>query len=282
MTTPNLPARVCSRPPAIRAAAVASAPTLALDHAVIVVKNLDRAVDDYTKLGFDVVRGGVHPTGGTHNALIPMGDGTYIELIGFFRPNPSHRWWSTYVNGGGLIDFCTGTDDIQKTTDAFRAAGVGMSDPQPNQRVRPDGVVLRWTASSPTKSAIFQVPFLLQDITPRDERVPPAPPSHPNGVVGIRKLTIAVKDVKPIRRWYSKIVGEPGAKVDRPDLDARGVRFSVGGHEVELLAPKRSHGPLAEWLRSHPPSPYSITLKTIGNVHGPLDTGSGGARVILD
>src|SRR5216684_222849 len=52
-----------------------------IDHIVIVVRDLDAAVADYGRLGFTVVRGGRHPSMGTHNALIAFSDGAYFELI---------------------------------------------------------------------------------------------------------------------------------------------------------------------------------------------------------
>jgi hypothetical protein len=52
------------------------------DHAVIAVSALDRAVEAYRSLGFDVFPGGRHEHRGTHNALIRFGGADYIELLG--------------------------------------------------------------------------------------------------------------------------------------------------------------------------------------------------------
>ena len=65
-----------------------------IDHVVILVKNLDQAVADYTQLGFNVVPGGEHTDGATHNALVAFADGSYLELIAFKREAPEHRWWT--------------------------------------------------------------------------------------------------------------------------------------------------------------------------------------------
>jgi len=45
-----------------------------IDHIVIVVRDLDAAVTGYGKLGFTVVRGGRHPSMGTHNALVAFSE----------------------------------------------------------------------------------------------------------------------------------------------------------------------------------------------------------------
>ncbi|HKX52110.1 MAG TPA: VOC family protein [Candidatus Binatia bacterium] len=57
---------------------------LGIDHLVIVVKDLEQAANDYQQLGFTVVPGGKHPVG-SHNVLISFADGSYLEVIAFYR-----------------------------------------------------------------------------------------------------------------------------------------------------------------------------------------------------
>jgi catechol 2,3-dioxygenase-like lactoylglutathione lyase family enzyme len=57
-----------------------------LDHLVILVRDLDRAVRGYEGLGFAVTPGGEHADGLTRNALIPFRDGSHLEL-GEHRPH---------------------------------------------------------------------------------------------------------------------------------------------------------------------------------------------------
>jgi hypothetical protein len=63
-----------------------------IDHLVIVVRDLQQAAKDYQELGFTVVPGGKHPVG-SHNVLISFADGSYLELIAFYRDAFDHRWW---------------------------------------------------------------------------------------------------------------------------------------------------------------------------------------------
>src|SRR5438105_11493916 len=98
-----------------------------IDHVVIVVPDLEAAIKSYEDLGFTVARGGRHPIG-SHNALIGLADGAYLELIAFFEPTATHRWRAMLDNGGGLVDFCMQTDDLGADAAAFRAAGVTMSE----------------------------------------------------------------------------------------------------------------------------------------------------------
>lgn len=230
-----------------------------IDHLVIAVPDLQTAVQSYTELGFTVVPGGRHPVG-THNALIAFADGAYLELIAFYEPNPAHKWWEPLRRGGGLVDYCMQTDDLRGDMVAFRRAGVAIDDPSPLSRVRPDGYQLTWVLSIPRPPHRGVAPFLIQDETPRRERVP-GQTSHPNGVTGIATLTVAVDDVKEVRSWYAAVLGHAGADVRRDDLVAVGTRFVVGPHTFDFVAPAGA-GSLARWLDTRGSSPYAATLKT--------------------
>lgn len=253
---------------------------LGIDHLVVVVPDLQAASQRYAELGFTVVPGGRHPVG-THNALIAFADGSYIELIAFFEPSPAHRWWTPLRRGGGLVDFCMQTSDLQGDTEAFRQAGVHIEDPEPLTRVRPDGYTLRWVLSIPRGPHRGVAPFLIQDETPREERVP-RQMTHPNRVTGIGTVTVAVDAVATVRRWYAPVLGDSGRSVTRDDLAAAGARFQIGPHVFDFVAAVDSKSPLGRWLHARGASPYAATLKTAGGKLGALDeTKTLGARLTL-
>jgi glyoxalase-like protein len=249
----------------------------AIDHLVIMFPDLEIAIRDYTELGFTVVPGGSHPTG-THNALIGFADGAYVELIAFERKSPQHRWWEAAQKGGGLIDFCMRTDDLTGDREAFRRAGV-ETQIAPGERVRPDGYQLRWTLAQPIAPHAFVAPFLIEDRTPREERVP-REHRHRNGVTGIAAIAIAVEDVVAPRRWLSAALGQAGEPLRREDLFARGVRLMAGPHALEFLAPEQASSPLLPWLEARGAGPWSVTLKTAAS-SGSLDESRARAHVIL-
>jgi len=250
---------------------------LAVDHTVIMVPDLNAAIRDYTELGFTVIPGGSHPTG-THNALIAFADGAYIELIAFEHDNPQHRWWAIAQKGGGLIDFCMRTDDLTGDREAFRKASVEIQV-EPGERVRPDGYRLRWTLAQPVPPFAFVAPFLIEDETPREERVP-REHRHRNGVNGIATITIAAEDVAAPRRWWSAVLQEPGEPLRRQDLLARGVRFAAGPHGLEFIAPEQDVSPLRPWLKARGPGPWSARLKTSASPAA-LDESKTRARITL-
>jgi catechol 2,3-dioxygenase-like lactoylglutathione lyase family enzyme len=233
-----------------------------IDHVAIVVNELESAIASYSRAGFNVVRGGKHPIG-THNALIAFADGTYLELIAFTKPDTGHRWQQALAKGSGIVDFCMSTDDLAADAESMRRAGAKIGDPFSLTRDRPDGYHLSWVLATPEAPFSGQLPFLIKDDTPRDERVP-RERSHRNGATGIRALTIAVDDPGATSLFYARVLGRPGAPVERPELEGAGVVFTIGPNEVQLLASKSENGPLAQWIRDHGQSPFELVLTNPG------------------
>jgi hypothetical protein len=232
---------------------------LGIDHLVIVVNDLDRAAHDYEQLGFTVVPGGRHPVG-SHNALISFADGSYIEIIAFYREAPDHRWWEPLQKGERLVDYCMQTDNLSDDTHKLRNAGVAINDPVPWSRTRPDGYELKWILSLATGSHRGVAPFLIEDVTPREERVP-RQMIHRNGVSGIGTLTIAVGELSRIEQWCQGASGLAGKSIEDEMLGVKGVYFTCGPHTLEFMMPTDPQSPLADWMRECGPSPYAATLR---------------------
>lgn len=253
-----------------------------IDHLVVAVPELEKAANAYRELGFTVVPGGRHPVG-THNALIAFADGSYLELIAFYRDNPQHRWWDAFQAGGGLVDYCLQTDDLLADTRALRAAGVDIADPTPQSRERPDGVELRWTFSLARGRHRGVAPFLIKDETPREERVP-REIAHANQVTGIAVLRIATTsaELPAVRHWYATALEQAGEDMVNAELGGNGVRFTMGPHAIEFLGPRLAGGPIEQWVAAHAASPLEAVLRTRAFRFGPLDAQrTGGARLLL-
>ena len=251
-----------------------------IDHIVIAVDSLARAIETWRGLGFTVVEGGKHPYG-SYNALIGFADGSYIELLGFYEESPAHPWWDLlHQRGGGLIDFCLATDDIRADHAAFRAQGVECSDLIEGGRKRPDGYEVKWINNK--VGGVWQglIPFIIEDVTPRVERLPRAV-DHANGVTGIKRLSFATSDVARFAGVMSAVMGVAGEPALDDALGAAGTRLTFGAHVLEYLAPAGGAGPLAAHLAANHPAPYRVRFKTAGEARtwGPAETG--GVRVEL-
>ena len=232
-----------------------------IDHIVIAVNSLARAIETWRGLGFSVIEGGKHPYG-SHNALIGFADGSYIELLGFYEESPAHPWWDLlHLRGGGLIDFCLATDAIRADHAAFRKQGVECSDLIEGGRTRPDGYEVKWINNK--VGGVWQglIPFIIEDVTPRAERLP-RETEHENGVTGIASLSFATHDVARYAGIMSVVTGVAGKPVSDTELAAAGLRLTIGAHGLEYLAPTRGDGPLAAHLAADRPAPYRLRFKT--------------------
>lgn len=245
---------------------------LALDHIVIRVNDLDKAIADYKSLGFTVVPGGEHPGRGSRNALIAFADDTYLELIGFSaRPAPKPKkdrakelaaegkppldcrfgTWESAAEG--VIDFALVPSDIEEVLKRAREAGLKMEGPIPGSRLRPDGQKVAWNLGIPDD---FAVPFLCADVTPRTLRVPGGDArKHANGVVGIGNVSVSVADLAATSERYRKLLNVEPVKdfVWREDVGS-GMGFLVETIAIILTQPsakgyQADPGPTCLWLR---------------------------------
>lgn len=181
-----------------------------LDHLVILVQDLDGATEDYERLGFRVTPGGEHADGLTRNALVPFQDGTYLELVAFVDPEDGRDnvWgWREFLPGEGLIDYCAASDGLQRDVERLRGLGFEVDGPHEGGRKLPDGREVRWRSASFVQDGRV-LPFLIEDTTPRELRVPAGPATeHPNGATGIRRVEISVSDARDGARTLAALTG---------------------------------------------------------------------------
>lgn len=239
-----------------------------IDHVVIISADLDTAIENARAAGFTVIPGGTHGDGRTHNALISFADGAYIELI---APTGSmegdHRWFPRLREGGGLVDYCLLGESLEQETRAIHDRGVDYGEPFAMARNRPDGERLEWVLSTPP-GAVGEHgwPFLIEDITPRELRVPGEPDQvrHENGVLGIAGITVLVEDLDDAQAEFAAILGTSGRPLTAPfSDDLIGVLFPIGvGHSqwIMLIEPRTREA--IDHLEQHGAGPWRLTLRT--------------------
>ena len=199
-----------------------------LDHVVLVARDLNSAIADHRRRGFTVTPGGEHADGTTHNALITFADGSYLELVAFrdLGMALTHRWWKIAADGGGLADFALLSDDL--AADSAALADLVKTPPKDGGRIRPDGVELKW------RTAVLKppLPFVIEDITARDLRVPGgAATEHANGATGIASVAVGAVDIGDAEWRYAALRerGAPQVELRKAEKDGiLDVRFRSG------------------------------------------------------
>src|SRR5690348_9896114 len=124
--------------------------SIRFDHAVIAVRDLSKAIQQYQALGFDIQQGGRHVGRGTENALIRFGL-DYLELLAVYDAQEGRAAGQASLvkfledqPAGGLAGFALAVADIDAHAERMRQAGVPAVGPFAMERVRPDGNRLSW------------------------------------------------------------------------------------------------------------------------------------------
>ena len=95
-------------------------------------------------LGTEFVDGGVHPRFGTRNMILPLADGTYLEVVEVLdHPASDKAPFGQAVRarsalGGGWLGWVVAVDDIAAVEQRLGREAVN------GNRHRPDGTELRW------------------------------------------------------------------------------------------------------------------------------------------
>ena len=142
------------------------------DHFVVGISDLDNGMNLIEEMtGVRPVYGGVHPTIGTRNALISLGDHTYLEII---APNPDAdfenldpvlkaEFMEPLIQMTSLRPFlwAVGSSDLATTSRLLKEVGVELSSPEAGSRKKPDGKALNWHAAFITEPRSAELPFFI-------------------------------------------------------------------------------------------------------------------------
>jgi hypothetical protein len=136
-----------------------------VDHIIYAAPRLEEAVDAIEEqFGVRAAGGGQHPGQGTHNKLLSLDDGIYLELIGPDPAQPDPPQPRPYgvdgITRAGLVGWAIRADDIDVALARAHAAGVDLGEVIEGSRRTGDGALLRWRVTSNARTAGV-IPFLI-------------------------------------------------------------------------------------------------------------------------
>jgi len=117
-----------------------------IDHIMIGTPDLAQGIDRLSsQLGVTPAAGGKHPAG-THNALLSLGPGNYLELI---APQPGVKETPFMAELRALsrpkpLEWAVSADDEAQLRARIVAAGFGLTKSEAGSRVTPAGTTLQW------------------------------------------------------------------------------------------------------------------------------------------
>ncbi len=244
-----------------------------IDHVMICVPDLQRGLDQYGKMGFNIYPGGVHTGKGTHNA-IAFNQDDYIELLAIHdeaghrvearRPGSTHADLTEFIAAGGGIRYVIlQSDDLAGDVAAMRSRGVDVSDAFDSGRRTPAGQELRWKAAALGPKNPLSV-FFIQHLTPIGERRTQVPVAgnHPNGVRTIERCYIVTKDAAAAAAIYAKVLGIPQPSLHKGTVVMADMAvFEIGPNGLGIVQPY-APGPAADALQRRGPGPFQALYRT--------------------
>jgi catechol 2,3-dioxygenase-like lactoylglutathione lyase family enzyme len=208
---------------------------LSLDHAVIAVRDLTAAIQNYERLlGLRPSWRGDHPAFGTSNALFRLAN-TYIELL---TPNPEAppaesplaRGLIAHLdgNGEGLFAIALGTADIDGTIAMARERGIDINDPGDGEGVDLETGARRvWRSAFVSDASLRGVRvILIQHVSPVDTLPPAKPAGDEQAVVtGVDHTVLMSADLDAsLGIWHETLGLDLRRTIEWPATDGQAAR----------------------------------------------------------
>ena len=138
-----------------------------IDHLLYASTNLEQGMDEIESLlGVRPVLGGHHPQYGTHNALLSLGPGIYLEIIARDPQLPAPKRGALIDvrsdSESRLVTWVYRTANIRDSAEAAAKAGIGLGSVESGSRTKPDGSEISWQLTDPYAMPMGgAVPFLI-------------------------------------------------------------------------------------------------------------------------
>jgi hypothetical protein len=233
------------------------------DHALICVSDLAAMQQGLTDVGLKPDYGGHHGHATTQMAQLGFADGTYIgvEAPVDASVEAGTPQSSLMKANAGPCGWSVTSTDLKADLERISRLGVKVGDPEPRSRNRPDGTMAEWRSASLGPGAPgSNLPFLIEDKTPRSNRAPHASPSTEGTTIsGVGVVVLGVKNLDESIVLFRKVYGWPAPKVeDHPEFGAKIAYFA--GTPVMLAAASAPNSWVAERIARLGQCPVAFLL----------------------
>jgi catechol 2,3-dioxygenase-like lactoylglutathione lyase family enzyme len=138
-----------------------------LDHILLGAPDLQAGIDFVeNRTGVRAAFGGVHPSRGTQNALLALGERHYLEII---APDPAQPGVKNPLASNlhslaepRLVGWAAHPGSVTSFAEKLRAAGIKFEGPTPGSRKRPDGRLLQWQTLTLADADSGLLPFFIE------------------------------------------------------------------------------------------------------------------------
>jgi catechol 2,3-dioxygenase-like lactoylglutathione lyase family enzyme len=207
----------------------------ALDHVALAVRDLDAAVDGYTRM-LGVAPNWIGRGGGVRQAwfqfpnmaldvISPDGEGAFADMIRAHIDAHGEGQWAVAFQAA----------DLEAFTTLLTRRGIKASPPRPSRTTADDGAVRTWLGSTLDAAATGGLQMLL--MAPQETPFPLSEPTGPGAIAKLDHVVVGTGNV-------DRALGIYGAKLgldlrldrDNPQWNARQLFFRCGDAVVEMGA----------------------------------------------
>lgn len=207
-----------------------------VDHAIILVRDIDRAERQMSALGFKPTPRGIHSAVmGTANSTVVFADGTYVEILTVHSETPLNASLALQLKkGDGLAGIAFKTGDARAAAADFAGAGIAAGEATDFQRPVdfPGGArdaaftIARIDPAATPGAWTFVCQHHSPDVVWRQDFI-----EQPNGVTGLLEVVGTASDLASIETAYRRVF------TDRVERDEESLVIRTGTATVRFLSP---------------------------------------------
>jgi len=243
-----------------------SAADMRIDHVTVAGRDLKAMDDALQRAGVRMVYGGPHANGVTEMSLCSFPDGSYLEAIApVTGAKPAqvqkHEWGAFLTEEAAACAWALRSDNLDADRRRLRDAGIVAGAPVSGGRARPDGVRLDWQTmdiGGGVRGVLY--PFLIHDVTPREQRAYPTGQPTSTEFAGVARVVIGVHDLDEAIAQYRRVFGL-SAPVRQTD-ERFGARLAAfPGSPLVLAQPLRGGNWIEEQIYRFGEGPCAFVLR---------------------
>lgn len=195
-----------------------------LDHIMWAAPDLETGIAHFERLtGIRATPGGRHPGRGTHNALLSLDNGCYLEIIAPDPTQPLHDNFGATIKAlrtPGIFTYAVqceaGGRDMDALVRAAQEAGIALRGPEQWSREQPGGGTLEWLLAFTDQTPFSRyVPFYI------DWKNSPHPSTTAARGLTLADFTVMHPDHQHLAALYAALgIGVRVVPHDRPAMQA--------------------------------------------------------------
>ena len=240
--------------------------SLVIDHVTVAGSELSHLEAAFKTFSIAPIYGGEHNHNPTHMSMVGFEDETYVELIAKAEAGDVSYWEDAMDHDLGPCAWAIRSDDLEQDINRLESTSVQVDGPHRYSRTRTDGTTIEWSLAflgSGEPGAVL--PFLIEDHTPRSERIQPTPSATRAGLTGIEAVIIAVSNIDSAINRLSTVIADPEPTVESVGSGPLAGDIATFADVPVLLVAPHDHTWLAERIRKHEDGTCGFVFQTDGS-----------------